>query len=79
MKVLKQEYKVPEIFQDDLFTVFNSKQFNCRPDHAWIIMGSARSGSTFHKDPNSTSAWNAAIQGRKLWVMLPPHITPPWN
>lgn len=77
MKVLKQEYKVPEIFQDDLFTVFNSKQFNCRPDHAWIIMGSARSGSTFHKDPNSTSAWNAAIQGRKLWVMLPPHITPP--
>lgn len=40
-------------------------------------MGSARSGSTFHKDPNSTSAWNAAIQGRKLWVMLPPHITPP--
>lgn len=77
MKVLKQEYKVPEIFQDDLFTVFNNKKFNCRPDHAWIIMGSARSGSTFHKDPNSTSAWNAAIQGRKLWVMLPPHITPP--
>lgn len=79
MKILRKEYDVPEIFQEDLFTVFNDTKegFNCRPDHAWIIIGSARSGSTFHKDPNSTSAWNAAVVGRKIWVMLPPHVTPP--
>lgn len=79
MKILRNEYKVPEIFQQDLFNVFNNIEngFNCRPDHAWIIIGSSRSGSTFHKDPNSTSAWNAAIVGRKIWIMLPPHITPP--
>ena len=69
MKVLKQEYKVPEIFQDDLFTVFNSNNLIADPDHAWIIMGSARSGSTFHKDPNSTSPGMQHIR-RKLWVML---------
>ncbi|EMG48584.1 JMJ22 Arginine-specific demethylase JMJ22 [Candida maltosa Xu316] len=78
MKILRKEYEVPQIFQEDLFKVFNNgDKFNCRPNYAWIIMGSARSGSTFHKDPNSTSAWNVAIKGRKLWVMLPPHVTPP--
>lgn len=79
MKQLKKEYEPPKIFQDDLFKVFQQTNlgFNCRPDHAWLIMGSARSGSTFHKDPNSTSAWNVAIQGRKLWIMLPPNVQPP--
>lgn len=79
MKILKKEYIPPKIFQQDYFTVFDDEKLgiNCRPDHAWLIMGSARSGSTFHKDPNSTSAWNVAIQGRKLWVMLPPEIQPP--
>jgi hypothetical protein len=48
-----------------------------RPDYRWLIMGPARSGSSFHKDPNSTSAWNACIRGRKKWVLLPPHVTPP--
>ncbi|RCK62745.1 hypothetical protein Cantr_09228 [Candida viswanathii] len=87
MSVLRKEYDPPAIFQEDLFTVFNNNnkadddddgsRYNCRPDHAWIIIGLARSGSTFHKDPNSTSAWNAAIVGRKIWIMLPPHVTPP--
>ncbi|KAK6459031.1 uncharacterized protein RJT20DRAFT_11305 [Scheffersomyces xylosifermentans] len=79
MKTLRKEYKAPEIFQEDLFTYFNLNdgKNNCRPDHAWLIVGPERSGSTFHKDPNYTSAWNAALTGRKLWVMLPPDITPP--
>ncbi|KAI5958833.1 hypothetical protein KGF57_002267 [Candida theae] len=79
MKTLKKEYNPPKIFHQDYFKVFDDENlgFNCRPDHAWLIMGSARSGSTFHKDPNSTSAWNVAIQGRKLWVMIPPGIQPP--
>lgn len=73
MKTLKKEYQAPEIFKQDLFTLFE----DCRPDHAWLIIGSLRSGSTFHKDPNNTSAWNAALSGRKLWIMLPPGVTPP--
>ncbi|ODV80012.1 Clavaminate synthase-like protein [Suhomyces tanzawaensis NRRL Y-17324] len=79
MKTLRQEYEAPEIFKNDLFTIFNLEngQVNCRPDHAWLIVGPKRSGSTFHKDPNYTSAWNTALTGRKLWVMLPPDITPP--
>lgn len=73
MATLRREYRAPGIFQQDLFTVFGA----CRPDHAWLIIGSQRSGSTFHKDPNYTSAWNAALSGRKLWVMFPPGTTPP--
>ena len=28
-----------------------------RPDHTWLIVGPPRSGSSWHKDPNATSAW----------------------
>lgn len=73
MKHFKNEYKVPEIFQKDYFKLLGDS----RPDHSWLIIGGARSGSTFHKDPNNTCAWNACISGMKLWVMLPPSITPP--
>lgn len=43
-----------------------------RPDHRWIIWGPRGSGSTFHKDPNATSAWNAVIKGAKVggWVVM---------
>ncbi|KAF2155738.1 F-box domain-containing protein [Myriangium duriaei CBS 260.36] len=51
----------------DLFSVLGSQ----RPDHRWLIVGSARSGSTFHKDPNGTSAWNAVLRGSKYWIMFP--------
>ncbi|AWU76873.1 uncharacterized protein C5L36_0C07870 [Pichia kudriavzevii] len=57
----------------DLFKVFQE----CRPDHSWLITGPQRSGSTFHKDPNSTDAWNTVLQGSKLWVLLPPGMKPP--
>lgn len=87
MKTLREEYKPPQVFREDLFKVFSGGDdqavvdgqlaVNCRPDHAWLIVGPKRSGSTFHKDPNYTSAWNTALTGRKLWIMLPPDITPP--
>lgn len=75
MKQLVKEYHVPQIFSNDIFTLFNEQ--GCRPDYRWIIVGPTRSGSTFHKDPNATSAWNANLSGRKLWVMLPPGVKPP--
>ncbi|KZT52538.1 Clavaminate synthase-like protein [Calocera cornea HHB12733] len=70
---LREEYTVPEVFGEDLFSVFEEE----RPNYRWLIIGPARSGSTFHKDPNSTSAWNAAVSGTKGWIMFPPSVLPP--
>lgn len=61
-------YWRPECFGPDLFEVLGRE----RPAHRWLIVGPERSGSTFHKDPNGTSAWNAVIQGSKYWIMFPP-------
>ena len=51
----------------DLFSVLGAQ----RPDYRWLILGPARSGSTFHKDPNGTCAWNAVLRGSKYWIMFP--------
>lgn len=66
-------YWPPECFGPDLFELLGQE----RPAHRWLIIGPARSGSTFHKDPNSTSAWNAVIQGSKYWIMFPPKTQVP--
>ncbi|KAF1837538.1 F-box domain-containing protein [Decorospora gaudefroyi] len=60
-------YWSPTCFGDDLFSVLGEH----RPDCRWMIMGPKRSGSTFHKDPNATSAWNAVLTGSKYWLMFP--------
>ncbi|KAI8903141.1 hypothetical protein EDD86DRAFT_233286 [Gorgonomyces haynaldii] len=71
--VLQNDYQVPEYFAADLFKHLGDE----RPDYRWLIVGPKRSGSTFHVDPNATSAWNAIIRGRKKWVMYPPESVPP--
>lgn len=71
---LADSYTVPSLFTEDLFSVLGEEK---RPDFRWLIAGPRRSGSSFHKDPNATSAWNAAIKGRKKWVFFPPDVTPP--
>ena len=70
---LADAFEVPVYFRDDLFAYLEEE----RPDYRWIIIGPARSGSSFHKDPNCTSAWNAVIRGKKRWIMFPPNVTPP--
>ncbi len=67
------DFEPPDCFREDLFTVLGDQ----RPDHRWLIVGPERSGSTFHKDPNATSAWNAVIRGSKYWIMFPTSIIPP--
>ena len=67
------DYTVPDYFSLDLFSILGDK----RPDYRWLIVGPKRSGSTFHKDPNSTSAWNAVIKGSKKWILFPPNKIPP--
>jgi hypothetical protein len=49
----------------DLFELLGS----ARPHFRWLIIGPKYSGSTFHVDPNGTSAWNACICGRKMWCV----------
>lgn len=61
------DYSPPSCFGEDLFDVLEDQ----RPDSKWLIVGPARSGSTFHKDPNATSAWNAVIKGAKYWIVFP--------
>lgn len=69
------DYWEPTCFGPDLFHLLGKQ----RPDHRWLIVGPDRSGSTFHKDPNATSAWNAVLKGSKYWIMFPssPSIPPP--
>ncbi|KAK0729176.1 hypothetical protein B0T21DRAFT_314739 [Apiosordaria backusii] len=66
-------YWKPDCFGPDLFELLKAE----RPAHRWLIIGPERSGSTFHKDPNATSAWNAVIQGAKYWIMFPPSASVP--
>jgi hypothetical protein len=69
-------YWIPDCFGEDLFAVLGEQ----RPDSRWLIVGPERSGSTFHKDPNATSAWNAVLRGSKYWIMFPSgsqHPPPP--
>lgn len=73
VQTLRAEYTVPAVFTSDHFEAFGEY----RPNYAWLIVGLARLGSTFHKDPNHTLAWNAVLAGRKLWVMFPPTVAPP--
>ncbi|KAL5741992.1 hypothetical protein ACOSP7_028724 [Xanthoceras sorbifolium] len=71
--ILGSEYEVPVYFREDLFSVLGNE----RPDYRWVIIGPAGSGSSFHIDPNSTSAWNAIIKGSKKWILFPPDVVPP--
>ena len=66
-------YWPPQCFGHDLFSLLGEQ----RPDHRWLIIGPERSGSTFHKDPNATSAWNAVVRGSKYWIMFPDSVLPP--
>jgi hypothetical protein len=66
-------YWIPECFGEDLFAVLGDQ----RPDNKWLIIGPARSGSTYHKDPNATSAWNAVLRGSKYWILFPSNSSSP--
>lgn len=76
LKIGKEEgaaYWKPDCFGPDLFELLGT----ARPAHRWLIIGPERSGSSFHKDPNATSAWNAVIEGAKYWIMFPPSASVP--
>lgn len=73
---LAAEYeRAPSPFPEDLFECALGEA--ARPDWRWLILGGARSGSTWHVDPNRTSAWNAVVRGSKKWLLTPPDTPPP--
>ncbi|CAD6889665.1 unnamed protein product [Tilletia laevis] len=81
--VARAAWRVPRLLSEttsasrteiDLFSLLGPHH---RPDYRWLIAGPERSGSSWHLDPNGTSAWNTVLSGSKLWLMLPPHCPPP--
>ncbi|KAL9933644.1 hypothetical protein V8E36_007302 [Tilletia maclaganii] len=81
--IASQAWRIPHLLahspsgsstEVDLFSLLGS---HARPDYRWIIAGPERSGSSWHLDPNGTSAWNTVLSGSKLWLMLPPRCPPP--
>ena len=67
------EYSAPAQVSGDYFSALGAG----RPDYRWLIAGPARSGSTWHVDPNGTSAWNGVVRGAKKWLLCPPGAPPP--
>lgn len=65
---LLDDYRVPAQFPD----YFAELEPALRPGFSWIYIGPQGSASNFHRDVAGTSAWNALIGGRKLWLFFPP-------
>lgn len=71
-----EQYEVPVYFREDFFSVLEGGNQH-RPSYRWILVGPKKTGSSFHKDPNATSAWNGLIYGLKKWILFPPDEIPP--
>eukprot|EP01062_Namystynia_karyoxenos_P034245 TRINITY_DN25115_c0_g1_i1.p1 TRINITY_DN25115_c0_g1~~TRINITY_DN25115_c0_g1_i1.p1 ORF type:complete len:547 (+),score=130.32 TRINITY_DN25115_c0_g1_i1:82-1722(+) len=74
LRGITTEYSVPRYFADDYMAAAGDDEH--RPPYRWLLIGPARSGTTAHQDPLSTSAWNTLLRGRKRWAVAPPS-TPP--
>lgn len=65
------DFGVPDIFPFDFFNLVGAQD---KPPYRWFCIGPTRSGTTIHKDPLGTNAWNAVTSGAKRWVCMEPHV-----
>jgi histone arginine demethylase JMJD6 len=67
---LRKDYRIPEYFPNDFLNLVGKQN---KPPHRWFCIGPKRSGTTVHRDPIGTAAWNAVTHGIKRWVLFEPH------
>lgn len=70
-KKMLRNFRPPKYFREDLMQCVGEDN---RPPHRWFLIGPERSGTTVHKDPLNTSAWNYSLLGYKRWVLFPKHL-----
>ena len=68
-KSLRKHYRIPDLFPGDFLNLVGRVN---KPPHKWFCIGPKRSGTTVHRDPMGTSAWNAVTLGVKRWVLFEP-------
>jgi len=71
---LLDDYSVPDLFPYDYLNLCSREH---KPPFRWFCVGPERSGTTLHKDPLATNAWNAVTSGLKRWVVMDPAIPRP--
>ena len=71
---LLNDYDIPDLFPNDYLNLCSREN---KPPFRWFCIGPERSGSTVHKDPLGTNAWNAVTSGYKRWVVMKPTIPKP--
>lgn len=69
---LLKDYDIPKYFPSDFLNLCGREH---KPPYRWFCIGPQRSGTTVHKDPLSTHAWNAVVSGRKRWVLFEPQVS----
>jgi len=66
---LRSDYEIPSYFPHDFLNLAGKEN---KPPHKWFCIGPKRSGTTVHRDPLGTAAWNAVAHGYKRWVLFEP-------
>lgn len=61
---MRSMYGVPAVFRGEYGSDCTSYLRGSRPPYRWLVLGPARSGASWHVDPNLTSAWNSLLSGR---------------
>eukprot|EP00466_Bigelowiella_natans_P001778 jgi/Bigna1/89801/estExt_fgenesh1_pg.C_550139 len=76
-KVLRDGLQTPELFREiDVLQEVPPPQSIARCKE-YVLLGGRGSGTGFHVDPFSLSAWSALATGCKHWAFYPPESVPP--